>query len=131
MKSFDQYTMQDPRNQYAKEQSKGRADPRQPEPGLDAILKPKADHGEISYRGAGRLAGRKALITGGDSGIGRAVAIAFAREGADVAITYLPSEEEDGKETIKQIKDAGHKAISIPGDITSEEFCKKLVRQAA
>lgn len=128
MKSFDQYTMQDPRTQYPL--PKAKLDSTQPEPGLDAILKPKADHGETSYRGSHRLAGRKALITGGDSGIGRAVAIAFAREGADVAITYLPSEEEDGQETIKQIKDAGQKAVAIPGDITDETFCKKLVAKA-
>ncbi|RZA07790.1 MAG: SDR family NAD(P)-dependent oxidoreductase, partial [Moraxellaceae bacterium] len=128
MKSFDQYTMKDPRTQYPLPQAK--PDTAQPEPGLDALLKPKADHGETSYRGSHRLAGRKALITGGDSGIGRAVAIAFAREGADVAITYLPSEEEDAKETITQIKDAGQKAVAIPGDITDETFCKKLVAQA-
>ena len=128
MKSFDQYTMQDPRTQYALPRAK--PDGAQPEPGLDALLKPKADHGETSYRGANRLAGRKALITGGDSGIGRAVAIAFAREGADVAITYMPSEEVDGQETIKQIKDAGRRAIAIPGDITDENFCKKLVAKA-
>jgi NAD(P)-dependent dehydrogenase (short-subunit alcohol dehydrogenase family) len=128
MKSFDQYTMQDPRSQYGLPHAK--PDSAQPEPGLDALLKPKADHGETSYRGANRLAGRKALITGGDSGIGRAVAIAFAREGADVAITYMPGEEEDGQETIKQIKDAGHRGIAIPGDITDENFCKKLVAKA-
>lgn len=129
MKTFDQYTMQDPRYQYPVPQAK--ADDTQPEPGLDAILKPKADHGETSYRGAGRLKGRRALITGGDSGIGRAVAIAFAREGADVAISYLPSEAEDARETIRQIKDAGQKAIDIPGDISDEKFCQKLVQQAA
>lgn len=128
MKSFDQYTMQDPRTQYGLPHAK--PDGAQPEPGLDVLLKPKADHGETSYRGANRLAGRKALITGGDSGIGRAVAIAFAREGADVAITYMPCEEEDGQETIKQIKDAGHRAIAISGDITDENFCKKLVAKA-
>lgn len=128
MKTFDQYTMQDPRYQYAVPHAT--PDSAQPEPGLDSLLKPKADHGEASYRGAHRLAGRKALITGGDSGIGRAVAIAFAREGADVAISYLPSEEEDGQETIKQIKDTGQKAFAIPGDITDENFCKKLVAKA-
>lgn len=129
MKTFDQYTMQDPRYQYGVPH--GKADSSQPEPGMDAILKPKADHGETTYRGAGRLKGRRALITGGDSGIGRAVAIAFAREGADVAITYMPSEEEDGKETIRHIKEAGQKAVSIPGDITDEIFCQRLVQQAA
>lgn len=129
MKNLDQYTMQDPRYQYAL--PNGQADSQQPEPGLDSLLKPQADHGEKTYRGSKRLEGRKALITGGDSGIGRAVAIAFAREGADVAINYLPSEEEDGKETVRQIIETGQKAVAIPGDITDEIFCKKLVKQAA
>jgi len=128
MAIFDQYAMQDPRTQYPKAQ--GHADDRQPEPGLDAILKPQADHGEESYCGANRLAGRRALITGGDSGIGRAVAIAFAREGADVVINYLPSEEVDGQKTLSMIKEAGQKAIAIPGNITDEAFCKTLVQQA-
>ncbi|MEN0039213.1 MAG: SDR family oxidoreductase [Cellvibrio sp.] len=127
MKTFDQYSMQDPRTQYPKANAK--PDDQQPEPGLDAILKPQADHGEESYCGAKRLVGRKALITGGDSGIGRAVALAFAREGADVAINYLPSEEVDGQKTLGMIKDAGQKAIAIPGDITDEAFCKSLVQQ--
>lgn len=100
----------------------------QPEPGLDTKLKPLADHGVDTYRGADRLSGRKALITGGDSGIGRAVAIAYAREGADVAISYLPSEQIDAEETVKQIEAAGQKAVAIPGDISSEEFCKELVK---
>jgi NAD(P)-dependent dehydrogenase (short-subunit alcohol dehydrogenase family) len=129
MTIFDQYTMQDPRLQYG--QPQGEPDDTQPEPGLDSLLKPKADHGETTYRGSRRLAGRKALITGGDSGIGRAVAIAFAREGADVAISYLPSEEVDGKETLRQIKDAGTKSFALAGDITDEKFCKNLVAQAA
>jgi len=128
MKHHDQYRMQDPRTQYAIPHAK--PDSQQPEPGLDSILKPRADHGESSYRGAQRLAGRKALITGGDSGIGRAVAIAFAREGADVVITYLPSEEVDAKETIKYIHDAEVKGFAIPGDISDESFCKTLVAQA-
>jgi len=126
---FDQHAMRDPRTQYPKAQ--GKPDDRQPEPGLDAILKPQADHGEESYCGARRLAGRKALITGGDSGIGRAVALAFAREGADVVINYLPSEEIDGQKTLNLIKEAGQKAVAIPGDITDENFCKNLVQQAA
>jgi NAD(P)-dependent dehydrogenase (short-subunit alcohol dehydrogenase family) len=128
MKRHDQYRMQDPRTQYSKPHTK--PDSQQPEPGLDSILKPQADHGETSYRGAQRLAGRKALITGGDSGIGRAVAIAFAREGADVVISYLPSEEVDAKETIKQIHDSEMKGFAIPGDISDEAFCKTLVAQA-
>lgn len=129
MAKLDQYTMQDPRAQYPKVE--GFADKMQPEPGLDEILAPQADHGEKTYRGSGRLAGRKALITGGDSGIGRAVAIAFAREGADVVINYLPSEEMDAQETVRLIKEAGQKGFAFPGDITSEEFCKTLVKQTA
>lgn len=103
--------------------------PQQP-PGLASKMVPPPDHGETSYRGSGRLAGRKALITGGDSGIGRAVAIAYAREGADVAINYLPEEESDAAEVIKLIEAEGRKAIAIPGDIRSEEFCEKLVKEA-
>jgi NAD(P)-dependent dehydrogenase (short-subunit alcohol dehydrogenase family) len=100
-------------------------------PGLAAKMNPKPDHGEKSYRGSGRLAGRRALITGGDSGIGRAAAIAFAREGADVAIGYLPAEEEDAKEVVQLIRDAGRKAVTLPGDIRNEDFCKKLANEAA
>lgn len=124
MTKTDQYTMQDPTKQYPvmdiPEQT-------QPEPGLDAKLEPKADHGEQTYRGTGRLQGRKALITGGDSGIGRAVAIAYAREGADVVINYLPSEEEDASETLRIMKEAGGQAFGLAGDISSEDFCKELV----
>jgi NAD(P)-dependent dehydrogenase (short-subunit alcohol dehydrogenase family) len=100
-------------------------------PGLAGKMKPRPDHGEKTYQGSGRLAGRKALITGGDSGIGRAAAIAYAREGADVAINYLPAEEPDAKEVIELIRAAGRKAVAIPGDIQDEEFCKKLVAEAA
>jgi NAD(P)-dependent dehydrogenase (short-subunit alcohol dehydrogenase family) len=99
-------------------------------PGLASKMDPKPDHGETSYQGFGRLTGRKALVTGGDSGIGRAAAIAFAREGADVAINYLPQEEPDAQEVIKLIKDAGRKAVAIPGDIRDEAFCKSLVSRA-
>ena len=104
---------------------------KQPFPGLAGKMTPRPDHGETSYKGSGRLAGKKALITGGDSGIGRAVAIAFAREGADVAINYLPEEEEDAKEVIELILAAGRKAVAIPGDIREELFCQQLVKQAA
>ena len=99
-------------------------------PGLDSEMTPKADHGETSYRGSNRLPNRKALVTGGDSGIGRATAIAFAREGADVAINYLPSEEKDAKEVIALIEKAGRKAIALPGDLSDETFCKTLIQQA-
>jgi NAD(P)-dependent dehydrogenase (short-subunit alcohol dehydrogenase family) len=128
MNQSNQYTIQDPRTQYPKAQNK--PDPQQPVDGLDAILKPHADHGEKSYRGANRLKGRKALITGGDSGIGRAVAIAFAREGADVAINYLPTEEVDGQDTLDILKAEGITAVAIPGDISDENFCVALVKKS-
>ncbi|HEX4293731.1 MAG TPA: SDR family oxidoreductase [Rhizomicrobium sp.] len=102
----------------------------QPWPGLAGEMDPKPDHGEISYRGSGRLAGRKALITGGDSGMGRAAAIAYAREGADVAINYHPSEEPDAREVIALIEEAGRKGVAIPGDLRDEGFCKRLVARA-
>ena len=93
-------------------------------------MNPRPDHGETSYKGSGRLTGRRALITGGDSGMGRAAAIAFAREGADVAINYLPSEEPDAREVIALIREAGRKAVAIPGDLRSEAFCQNLVATA-
>ncbi len=99
-------------------------------PGLAGKMIPRPDHGETSYKGSGRLTGRKALITGGDSGIGRAAAIAFAREGADVAINYLPFEEPDAKEVVQLIRAEGRKAVAIPGDIRDEAFCKRLVADA-
>ena len=127
MDDEDQYAMQDPTDQY--NQPDINKTQRQPEPGLDKKLQPQADHGEKTYVGKGRLAGRKALITGGDSGIGRAVAIAFAREGADVAISYLPEEEADAKEVIDQIDMAGRKSLAIAGDITNEGFCQDMVQE--
>src|ERR1700704_1201432 len=102
----------------------------QPWPGLASRMDPRPDHGEKSYKGSGRLTGRKALITGGDSGMGRAAAIAFAREDADVAINYFPTEEPDAQEVIALIKEAGRKAIAIPGDLRDEAFCKKMVADA-
>ncbi|KAB1642253.1 SDR family oxidoreductase [Gulosibacter chungangensis] len=102
----------------------------QPEPGLDARLIPGTDRGQDSYRGTGRLKGRQALITGADSGIGAAVAIAFAREGADVALSYLPVEEVDAQEIKRVIEDCGQRAVLIPGDISDPEFCVSLVEQA-
>ncbi|MCO5087229.1 MAG: SDR family oxidoreductase [Methylobacteriaceae bacterium] len=99
-------------------------------PGLAKKMQPPPDHGEESYRGAGRLTGRKALITGGDSGMGRAAAIAFAREGADIAINYFPNEEDDARDVLALIERAGRKAALLPGDLREEEFCRKLVRDA-
>jgi NAD(P)-dependent dehydrogenase (short-subunit alcohol dehydrogenase family) len=102
----------------------------QPWPGLASRMTPRPDHGETSYKGSGRLQGRKALITGGDSGIGRAAAIAYAREGADVAINYLPAEEPDAREVIELIRAEKRKAVAIPGDIKDEAFCSRLVETA-
>lgn len=127
IKSSKSGTVTDPRNKYPKPPFKRQS---QPFPGLAARMTPVPDHGEKSYVGSGRLAGRKALITGGDSGIGRVAAIAYAREGADVAINYLPAEEEDAREVLELIKKEGRKAIAIPGDIRSETFCKQLISQA-
>jgi NAD(P)-dependent dehydrogenase (short-subunit alcohol dehydrogenase family) len=103
----------------------------QPWPGLASKMEPRPDHGETSYVGRGRLTGRKALITGGDSGIGRAVAIAFAREGADVALSYLEAEEADANEVAELIRDAGRQVVCLPGDIRDEGFCQRLVGRAA
>lgn len=119
--------LEDPTTKYVRPPFKAQT---QPWPGLAGKMEPKPDHGEKSYKGSGRLKGRKALITGGDSGMGRAAAIAYAREGADVAINYQPAEEEDAKEVIALIKAEGRKAVAIPGDLRSEEFCKKLVEDA-
>jgi len=119
--------LEDPTTKYPKPPFKSQS---QPWPGLAGKMEPKPDHGETSYKGSGRLAGRKALITGGDSGMGRAAAIAYAREGADVAINYLREEEPDAKEVIDLIKKAGRKGIAIPGDLRDESFCKKLVDEA-
>ena len=102
----------------------------QPWPGLASKMQPRPDHGETSYRGANRLVGRKALITGGDSGMGRAAAIAYAREGADVVINYYPSEEPDAQEVIALIKAEGRIGLAIPGDLRDEKFCVQLVEQA-
>lgn len=122
----DQFLMQDPTKQYP---AMDIPEQTQPEPGLDAELMPPADHGQKSYHGLGRLKGRKALITGGDSGIGRAVAIAFAREGADVVINYLQAEQVDADETIKLCREVGVRAEGLPGDISAESFCKELVER--
>ncbi len=119
--------MQDPRHQYPEPPF-----PRQPQsaPGLASDMDPRPDHGETSYVGHGRLQGRHALVTGADSGIGRAAALAFAREGADVALSFLPEEQADAAEVAKLIEADGRKAILLPGDITDQAFCKQLVEQA-
>jgi len=123
----DQYAFEDPTTKYADIEPSAQY---QKGPGLDAKLDDTADRGENSYRGSGRLVGRKALVTGADSGIGAAVAIAYAREGADVAISYLPEEEKDAKVIVKLIEDAGRTAVAIPGDITDAVHCRDLVRLA-
>jgi hypothetical protein len=122
----DQTSTQDPTTQHPQ--------PEQPElqlehPGHEADMTPRADHGEQSYRGSGRLQGRRALITGGDSGIGRAVALAFAREGADVAISHLPEEQQDADETVQLVQNAGRKSVSLPGDVSDEAYCREIVER--
>jgi NAD(P)-dependent dehydrogenase (short-subunit alcohol dehydrogenase family) len=119
--------LSDPRPLYPKPPFKNQP---QPWPGLQSKMDPVPDCGETSYKGSGRLMGRKALITGGDSGMGRAAAIAYAREGADVVINYYPTEEPDAQEVIALIKKEGRKAIAIPGDLRDESFCKQLVQKA-
>jgi len=123
----DQPMMSNPVSKYPKPPFRKQT---QPWPGLARDMDPPPDHGETSYRGSGRLAGRKALITGGDSGMGRAAAIAYAREGADVAINYLPVEEPDAREVIRLIQASGRNGVGIPGDLRNESFCRRLVEEA-
>ncbi|MFL8003600.1 SDR family oxidoreductase [Xanthomonas vasicola] len=123
----NQYEMQNPLTQFPQPQFPEQT---QEAPGTVHELHPKADHGEQSYKGFGRLQGRKALITGADSGIGRATAIAFAREGADIVLNYLPEEEQDAAEVVQLIQAEGRKAISFPGDLKNESFCTDLVERA-
>ena len=122
-----EHNLIDPVGRYPKPPFKKQS---QPWPGLAGKMDPRPDHGETSYKGSGRLVGRKALITGGDSGMGRAAAIAYAREGADVAINYLPAEEPDAQEVIALIKKEGRTGLAIPGDLKDESFCSRLVEQA-
>src|SRR6201997_1766342 len=120
-------TLNNPAEKYPKPPFPGQS---QEWPGLVSKMEPRPDHGETSYKGSGRLKGRKALITGGDSGMGRAAAIAYAREGADVAINYFPTEEPDAREVIQLIKEAGRTGVAIPGDLREEAFCQRLVAEA-
>jgi NAD(P)-dependent dehydrogenase (short-subunit alcohol dehydrogenase family) len=124
----DQYSKQDPQQQFSApdEQQSDQI----PHPGVTKEMDDKPDHGEDSYRGTGRLTGKRAVITGGDSGIGRAVAIAFAREGADVLIAYLPEEEDDARDTAQLVEKAGRKAVTVPGDIRDEAHCAAIVERA-
>jgi len=117
----------DPRTRYKND---GFPKQEQEQPGLTGVTDPAPDHGESTYVGTGRLSGRRALITGGDSGIGRAVAIAFAREGADVAIVHLPEEQEDADSTLSLVREAGRTGVSIPGDVQEESFCVSAVTRA-
>ncbi len=123
----NQYEMQDPTKQYPTPKFDEQP---QSAPGLARDMKPSPDHGEASYQGFGRLRGRKAVVTGADSGIGRAVAIAFAREGADVVLSYLPSEEPDAQEVMQLVEAAGVRAVAMPGDIGDEQFCSQLIDTA-
>jgi NAD(P)-dependent dehydrogenase (short-subunit alcohol dehydrogenase family) len=122
----DQLTFQDPTTRYP---TISPPEQQQEEPGLQAEMTPKPDIGELSYRGTGRLQGRKALVSGGDSGIGAAVAVAFAREGADVAIVHLPDEQSDADQTIRLVEDAGRTGLSLPGDVQDESFCTSAVQR--
>jgi len=123
----DQHTQEDPTAQYEQPDADGQ---QIDHPGLTRDLRDRPDHGEASYRGSGRLTGKRAVITGGDSGIGRAVAVAFAREGADMVISYLAEEEVDAQETVKLIQDAGRRAVTAPTDLRREEQCQAVIDAA-
>jgi NAD(P)-dependent dehydrogenase (short-subunit alcohol dehydrogenase family) len=124
----DQYTLQDPTTQYPKPDDSWQQ--YQKGAGTEQQQHPKPDAGESTYRGTGRLEGRKAVVTGADSGIGRAAAIAFAREGADVVLSYLPEEEADAKEVVALVEEAGRKAVAFPGDLKDEAYCEQLIQTA-
>jgi len=123
----DQYTQQDPTTQYPQPNF---GEQKLEHPGLEPEMQPKPDYGYETYRGSGRLEGKKAVITGGDSGIGRAVALAFAREGVDVLISYLEEEEPDAQETARVVEEAGRKAVRVPGDVRDEAHCQDIVQKA-
>src|ERR671916_3449759 len=121
----DQTTQQNPVDQYPQEVPEQELE----HPGLESQMDMRPDYGEETYRGSGRLTGKAAIITGGDSGIGRAVALAFAREGADVLISYL-NEEPDAQETLRYVTEAGRQGIAVPGDISNEQHCRQIVQRA-
>ena len=125
----DQHTQQDPTQQYPQPEFPEQ-DQRDQHPGIESQMEPKPDYGYETYRGYGRLEGKAAIVTGADSGIGRAVALAFAREGADVVISYLQEEEPDAQETAQVVEDAGKKAVKVPGDISEEAQCEALIQRA-
>jgi NAD(P)-dependent dehydrogenase (short-subunit alcohol dehydrogenase family) len=124
----DQTEQQDPSSQH--DQPDTGAEDTQPHPGTTGAMDEQPDHGEKSYEGSGRLQDKRTVITGGDSGIGRAVALAFAREGADVVIAYLADEEDDAQETVRLIEDAGRTAVTVPCDLTDEQECQRLIDTA-
>jgi NAD(P)-dependent dehydrogenase (short-subunit alcohol dehydrogenase family) len=123
----DQYEQADPTTQH---RSTEFTEQQIAHPGLTGDMVEQPDHGERTYRGSGRLDGRRAVITGGDSGIGRAIAVAFSREGADVLISYLPEEEEDAQETLRWVTEAGRRGVAVPGDIQDEAQCQSIVDRA-
>ena len=125
----DQRTQQDPTQQYPQPEYPEQ-DQRDQHPGLESEMQPEPDYGYETYRGCGRLEGKATIITGGDSGIGRAVALAFAREGADVLISYLEEEEPDARETAQVVEEAGKKAVKVPGDVAEEARCQRIVERA-
>ena len=124
--AVDQFTMRNPREMYPKPDFQAE---QQPHPGSTDAMRPRPDHGEATYRGSGRLVGRNAIVTGGDSGIGRAVALAFAREGANVLVSYL-SEDDDARETVRLVEEAQRKGLAVKGDLRDEQVCTGLVQRA-
>ncbi|HVX43701.1 MAG TPA: glucose 1-dehydrogenase [Mycobacteriales bacterium] len=125
--TIDQFSRVDPRSQYPRPPY---GEQQQEHPGSGPEMSPIPDHGEKTYRGSGRLGGTKAVITGADSGIGRAAAIAFAREGADIVLSYLPEEETEARQVVGLIEDAGQRALAVPGDVSEESYCRQLIDRA-